>query len=67
MIKKTLDILVDVVIGSTTHKCGTTMTLDTIKKTKADYIKEMLNQIEYELKKAIPKMLEIEEGGNQNE
>jgi len=50
-----------------THKCGTTMTLDTIKKTKADYIKEMLNQIEYELKKAIPKMLETEEGGNQNE
>ena len=64
--EKHLNILVDVEFGSTSHKCGATMSVDTIKKTNADYIKEMLHQIEYELKKVIPKMLEIE-GGKQNE
>jgi len=64
--EKQLSILVDVEFGSTSHKCGATMSIDTIRKTNADYIKEMLNQINHELQKVIPKMLEIE-GGNQNE
>ena len=64
--EKQLNIFVDVELGSTTHKCGATMSMDTIRKTKADYIKEMLNQIGYELQKVIPKIIEIE-GGKKNE
>ena len=64
--EKQLSILVDVEFGSTSHKCGATMSADTIRRTKADYIEEMLKQINNELQKVIPKMLEVE-GGNQNE